>query len=50
MSSKTEGRLFAVVHVNGKQFKVTPEDIIIVQNYFPPIVGEQIRLHKVRFH
>lgn len=47
ISSKSEGRLFAVVHIQGKQFKVTPEDIIIVQDKFMPTIGDQIRLNKV---
>lgn len=47
INSKSEGRLFAVVHIQGKQFKVTPEDIIIVQDKFMPTIGDQIRLNKV---
>ncbi|ODN01916.1 39S ribosomal protein L21, mitochondrial [Orchesella cincta] len=47
IESKNTGRLFAVVHLSGKQFKVTPEDIIIVQGTFAPNIGDQIRLHKV---
>ncbi|XP_073997620.1 mitochondrial ribosomal protein L21 [Rhodnius prolixus] len=42
-----EGRLFAVVHICGKQFKVTTEDIIIIEGYWPPINGDQIKLEKV---
>nr|BAN20883.1 mitochondrial ribosomal protein L21 [Riptortus pedestris] len=42
-----EGRLFAVVHVCGKQFKITPEDIIIVEGYWPPRNGDEIKLEKV---
>jgi large subunit ribosomal protein L21 len=41
------GRLFAVVSLNGKQFKVTAEDIIILQGYWAPNVGDRLRLHKV---
>jgi large subunit ribosomal protein L21 len=42
-----EGRLFAVVHVCGKQFKVTTEDLIIVEGNWAPQVGDQIKLEKV---
>jgi len=41
------GRLFAVVQIGGKQFKITSEDIIIVQGYFPPTIGDEIRLEKI---
>ena len=42
-----EGRLFAVIHICGKQFKVTPEDIIIVEGYWPPRNGDEIKMEKV---
>ncbi|KAK9496632.1 hypothetical protein O3M35_013113 [Rhynocoris fuscipes] len=42
-----EGRLFAVVHLCGKQFKVTAEDVIIVEGYWPPKNGDEIKLEKV---
>lgn len=41
------GRLFAVVQVCGKQFKVTDNDLIVVEGSWPPLVGDQIRLEKV---
>ncbi|KAL5009555.1 hypothetical protein ScPMuIL_011860 [Solemya velum] len=41
------GRLFAVVHVAGKQRKITTEDIIVVEGDFFPDVGDRIRLEKV---
>ncbi|XP_046573667.1 39S ribosomal protein L21, mitochondrial-like [Haliotis rubra] len=47
LGSPDLGRLFAVVHVGGKQRKVTAEDIIIVEHNFPPTVGDKIRLEKV---
>ncbi|CAL8116116.1 unnamed protein product [Orchesella dallaii] len=47
IKSSTTGRLFAVVNLSGRQFKVTPEDIIIIQGVFAPNIGDQIRLHKV---
>ncbi|KAM7359154.1 mitochondrial ribosomal protein L21 [Cochliomyia hominivorax] len=42
-----EGRMFAVVHLCGKQFKVTAGDIILVEGYWPPTIGDEIRLEKV---
>lgn len=45
--NKTHGRLFAVVQVCGKQFKVTDEDLIVVDGYWPPTAGDKIRLEKV---
>jgi large subunit ribosomal protein L21 len=44
---QNEGRLFAVVHVCGKQFKVTTEDLIIVEGNWAPQIGDQIKLEKV---
>ncbi|XP_065085564.1 large ribosomal subunit protein bL21m [Ochlerotatus camptorhynchus] len=47
IESGTEGRLFAVVQLCGKQFKITTGDIIIVEGYWPPTNGDKIRLDKV---
>lgn len=41
-------RTFAVVQVCGKQFKVTTGDVIIIEGYWPPDVGDKLRLDKVR--
>lgn len=41
------GRLFAVVQLCGKQFKVTENDLIIVEGYWPPNPGDELRLEKV---
>lgn len=41
------GRLFAVVHVAGKQRKITDGDVLIVEGYWPPNVGDKISLDKV---
>jgi large subunit ribosomal protein L21 len=41
------GRLFAVVYINGRQRKITTEDIIIVEGQFPPDIGDRIKLEKV---
>nr|CAI5862562.1 unnamed protein product [Callosobruchus analis] len=40
-------KLFAVVHVAGKQFKITDGDVIVVEGYWPPTVGDKILLDKV---
>lgn len=47
LQNQNEGRLFAVVHVCGKQFKITAGDIIIVEGYWPPTCGDKISLDKV---
>jgi large subunit ribosomal protein L21 len=47
VSTNEEGRLFAVVHLCGKQFKVTPGDIIVLEGHWPPTVGDELRLEKV---
>lgn len=44
---KNNNRLFAVVHVCGKQFKVTDNDLILIDGYWPPNVGDRIKLQKV---
>lgn len=47
ISSGTHGRLFAVIYIHGKQFKVTPEDVIVIQSNMPVDVGDSLRLEKV---
>lgn len=47
LAKNEEGRMFAVVHLCGKQFKITPGDIILVEGYWPPTIGDEIRLEKV---
>lgn len=47
LAKNDAGRLYAVVHLAGKQFKVTPGDILIVEGYWPPQNGDKIRLDKV---
>lgn len=47
ISQQNEGRLFAVVHLCGKQFKITSGDIILVEGFWPPNIGDKIRLDKV---
>ncbi|XP_072319328.1 large ribosomal subunit protein bL21m [Eucyclogobius newberryi] len=41
------GRLFAVVHFAGRQWKVTDEDLILVENHIEAECGDCIRLEKV---
>ncbi|XP_028424484.1 large ribosomal subunit protein bL21m [Perca flavescens] len=41
------GRLFAVVHFAGRQWKVTGEDLILIENHIEAECGERIRLEKV---
>ncbi|XP_008560228.2 39S ribosomal protein L21, mitochondrial [Microplitis demolitor] len=40
-------RLFAVVALAGKQFKVTENDLIVVQGYWPPNPGDKLKLEKI---
>ncbi|GJQ77515.1 hypothetical protein Trydic_g20905 [Trypoxylus dichotomus] len=47
IASREQGRLFAVVQVAGKQFKITEGDVIVVEGYWPPTVGDKISLDKV---
>jgi large subunit ribosomal protein L21 len=47
IKTDTQSRLFAVIHIAGKQFKITTEDIIIIQGMWAPDVGDRIRLEKV---
>ncbi|XP_044749497.1 39S ribosomal protein L21, mitochondrial [Coccinella septempunctata] len=39
--------IFAVVHVAGKQFKITSGDIIVVEGYWPPDAGDKLTLDKI---
>ncbi|CAB3386128.1 Hypothetical predicted protein [Cloeon dipterum] len=47
LAANAEGRLFAIIHVCGKQFRVTPEDLIAIEGHWAPDAGERIRLEKV---
>jgi large subunit ribosomal protein L21 len=47
LQKQSEGRLFAVVHICGKQFKVTTEDLIIIEGHWAPQIGDQLKLEKV---
>ncbi|NXD83588.1 RM21 protein, partial [Halcyon senegalensis] len=41
------GRLFAVVHFASKQWKITSEDLIMMDNVLEAECGDQIRMEKV---
>ncbi|KAM9769692.1 large ribosomal subunit protein bL21m [Menidia menidia] len=41
------GRLFAVVHFAGRQWKVTAEDLILTENHVDAECGDRIRMEKV---
>lgn len=47
IATNKTGRLFAVVQVCGKQFKVTENDIIIIEGFWPPNIGDHLKLEKV---
>lgn len=40
-------RLFAVVQICGKQFKITDNDLIIIEGSFPPTIGDRLKLEKI---
>lgn len=48
LAHNAEGRLFAVVHLCGKQFKVTAGDILMIEGYWPPSIGDKLKLEKVQ--
>lgn len=41
------GRLFAVVHFASKQYKITSEDLIMMDNVLQAECGDRIRMEKV---
>lgn len=41
------GRLFAVVHFASKQWKITSEDLIMMDNVLEAECGDRIRMEKV---
>ena len=47
IASNSIGRLFAVIYVQGRQFKVTTNDLLIMYYHLEADVGEIIRLNKV---
>ncbi|XP_075994571.1 large ribosomal subunit protein bL21m [Genypterus blacodes] len=47
IAQQSFGRLFAVVHFAGRQWKVTNEDLILIENHIEAECGERIRMEKV---
>ncbi|KAL1465600.1 hypothetical protein WDU94_005155 [Cyamophila willieti] len=48
IETNEQGRLFAIIHIQGRQVKVTPDDIIIVDsNSFAPLNSDKIKFEKV---
>ncbi|CAL8349476.1 unnamed protein product [Merluccius merluccius] len=47
ITSEDYGRLFAVVHFASRQWKVTNEDLILIENHIPAECGDRIRMEKV---
>lgn len=45
--SQDMGRLFAVVYIDKQQRKITTEDLLVINGFFPPQIGDKIRLEKV---
>ncbi len=41
------GRLFAVVHFASRQWKVTNEDLILIESHIDAACGDRIRMEKV---
>jgi len=47
ITEKTHGRLFAIIQFGERRFKITNEDIIALNTYFPANIGDRIRLEKI---
>ena len=47
IQAKDLGRLFAVVHIDGHQRKITTEDIIVLHKHIEADIGERILINKV---
>nr|XP_022914488.1 39S ribosomal protein L21, mitochondrial [Onthophagus taurus] len=47
VANNNEGRLFAIIHVAGKQFKITEGDVIVVEGYWPPDIGDKLNFEKI---
>lgn len=44
-----DARLFAVVYIDKRQFKVSENDLIVLYDNVPLDVGDKIKLEKVTF-
>ncbi|KAG6462175.1 39S ribosomal protein L21, mitochondrial [Manduca sexta] len=40
-------RNFAIVHLLGKQWRITDGDLLVVEGYWPPNIGDKLTLDKV---
>nr|XP_056707953.1 39S ribosomal protein L21, mitochondrial [Euleptes europaea] len=47
IADRQYGRLFAVVHFASRQWKVTNEDLILIEGRIPAECGDRIRMEKV---
>ncbi|XP_060117181.1 large ribosomal subunit protein bL21m-like [Heteronotia binoei] len=47
IANQQYGRLFAVVHFASRQWKVTSEDLILIEGHIPAECGDRIRMEKV---
>ncbi|CAL8362064.1 large ribosomal subunit protein bL21m [Gadus morhua] len=47
ITNEEYGRLFAVVHFASRQWKVTNEDLILIENHVAAGCGDRIRMEKV---
>ncbi|XP_048340858.1 39S ribosomal protein L21, mitochondrial [Sphaerodactylus townsendi] len=47
IADRQYGRLFAVVHFASRQWKVTSEDLILIEGHIQAECGDQIRMEKV---
>lgn len=47
ISDRQYGRLFAVVHFASRQWKVTSEDLILIEGHIQAECGDRIRMEKV---
>lgn len=41
------GRLFAVIQINAKQYKIVENDLILIERHWPPDVGDELTFEKV---
>ncbi|XP_059047808.1 large ribosomal subunit protein bL21m [Achroia grisella] len=44
---ENKSRNFAIIHLLGKQWRVTDGDLLVVEGYWPPNIGDKIKLEKV---
>ncbi|CAH0604451.1 unnamed protein product [Chrysodeixis includens] len=44
---KNASRNFAIVHLLGKQWRVTDGDLLVLEGFWPPNIGDKIKLDKV---